>query len=715
LPLASPSAINAAIGAMGAARPLALVVALFAATARAGKEAADPIQKVVQLLADLHAKVVKEGEDAQKTFAEFSEWCEDRSKNLKYEVQTAKAEIADLTASIEKASSTASALTTKIEETAAGIATNEADLSAATKIRKAEETDFAAAEKELVEVISALERAVAVLEREARKGGAAMVQVQSAGSLVQALQAMVDASMVGSQDAATLTALVQNAQQDGEEGDSLGAPAATVYANHGASIIDTLENLLDKAKEQLQNARTKETSSRHNFEMLEQSLSDEIKFASAEMAKAKKNLALQQEAKASGQGDLDMTKTSLAEDEKTMGTLKQDCLMKSQDYEAETKSRGEEVKALLEAKKVISEMTGGAADLTYSLRQSSFLQLESSGRSGVRTGTDLANFEAVRLVRNLARQQHSEALAQLARRMASAMRSDATAGEDPFGKVKGLIRDMIGRLEKDADADASHKAYCDKELGETAGKKAEKEAEIEKLSTSIDSMSAKSAQLKEEVASLQKSLADLASSQAELTKIRQEEHQEFQKNKPEMEAGLEGVKMALKVLREYYATEGKSHSAAGGAGGGIIGLLEVVESDFAQTLAEMSASESTSEADYARETKENEIDKATKTKSVEYKTKEFKQLDASAVEASSDREGVQAELTAILGYKKHLLEICSSKAETYGERTARREAELAGLKEALSILDGEAVLLQRSAAGRRLGRGLRGGQLAVDA
>jgi len=436
------------------------------------------------------------------------------------------------------------------------------------------------------------------------------------------------------------------------------------------------------------------------------------------MAKAKKNLAKQQEAKASGEGDLGMTQKSLAEDEKTMSTLKQDCLMKAQDYEAETKSRGEEIKALLEAKKAITDMTSGASDLTYSFRQSSFLQLETSGRSSMQMGTDLANFEAVRLIRNLARQQHSEALAQLARRMASAVRSDASEGNDPFAKVKGLLRDMIQKLEKDADSDASHKAYCDKELGETGVKKAEKEAEISKLSTSIDSMSAKSAQLKEEVASLQKSLADLASSQAELTKIRQEEHQEFVKNKPEVEAGLEGVKMALKVLREYYAKEGKSHGAAEGAGGGIIGLLEVVESDFAQGLAEMSATESTSEADYEQETKENEIEKATKSKSVEYKTKEFKQLDASTSEASSDRAGVQAELSAVLDYKKHLQEICTSKVETYSERTARREAEIAGLKEALSILEGEAVLLQRGAVGRKSGRGLRGGaatRLAADA
>merc|ERR1719201_2467601 len=106
-------------------------------------------------------------------------------------------------------------------------------------------------------------------------------------------------------------------------------------------------------------------------------------------------------------------------------------------------------------------------------------------------------------------------------------------------------------------------------------------------------MSAKSAKLKEEVAELQKELAALASTQAEMDKIRADEKGIYDANKAEMEKGIDGVKMALKVLNEYYAKEGKAHGAAEGAGGGIIGLLEVVESDFTKGLAEMVATEQT--------------------------------------------------------------------------------------------------------------------------
>merc|ERR1719174_826547 len=100
-------------------------------------------------------------------------------------------------------------------------------------------------------------------------------------------------------------------------------------------------------------------------------------------------------------------------------------------------------------------------------------------------------------------------------------------------------------------------------------------------------MTAKSAQLKDQVAKLQQELAGLAKSQAEMDSIRSEEKATFKANKAEMEEGITGVKAALKVLRDYYAKEDKAHSSADGAGSGIVGMLEVVESDFTKGLAEM--------------------------------------------------------------------------------------------------------------------------------
>merc|ERR1719414_692240 len=281
----------------------------------------------------------------------------------------------------------------------------------------------------------------------------------------------------------------------------------------------------------------------------------------------------------------------------------------------------------------------------------------------------------------------STELAQLASRMSSAVQFG-----DPFGKVKGLITDMIERLESEASADAEHKAYCDKELAESNAKKDDKTAEVSKLTTKIDQSAARSAQLKEEVAGLNSALAALAKSWAEMDQMRKEESEAYVKNKAEMEQGLKGVKIALKVLREYYG------GAPAGGGASIIGLLEVVESDFSKGLAEMTATEESAQSAYETQTKENEVEKATKDQDVAYKTKESTGLDKAVAELSSDRSGVQTELDAVNEYLSTLKKECVEEAETYAERKARFEAEIAGLKEALEILESETALLQTTSS-----------------
>merc|ERR1719321_42017 len=127
------------------------------------------------MISELQQKIIKEGDAAHKSYAEFAEWCEDESKNLRFEIKTAKAEAEDLQAIIEKAAADIEAEEAKIEEFSGNIATDEADLKAATKIRVKEAADFAAEEKELMDTTDSLGRAVGILEREL-PGGASLLQ-----------------------------------------------------------------------------------------------------------------------------------------------------------------------------------------------------------------------------------------------------------------------------------------------------------------------------------------------------------------------------------------------------------------------------------------------------------------------------------------------------------------------------------------------------------
>lgn len=255
---------------------------------------------------------------------------------------------------------------------------------------------------------------------------------------------------------------------------------------------------------------------------------------------------------------------------------------------------------------------------------------------------------------------------------------------------------MIERLEAEASADSTHKAFCDKHLAETREKKADKTGEIKKLTTSIDQMSARSALLKEQIAALNTALANLHASQLEMDKMRAAENANFIHDKAEMEEGVQGVKLALKILRDYYAHDDRAQGNVEGAAEGIIGLLEVVESDFTTNLAEILASEQSAQAEYEQQTKDNQIEQASKEMDVKYKTSESTRLDRSIAETKSDRSGVQSELDAVLEYLSKLEEQCIETAETYEERKASRAAEIEGLHQALEILEGEAALIQQA-------------------
>merc|ERR1719377_317764 len=190
-----------------------------------------------------------------------------------------------------------------------------------------------------------------------------------------------------------------------------------------------------------------------------------------------------------------------------------------------------------------------------------------------------------------------------------------------------------------------------------------------------------------------------------MDKVRADQNAAYLQAKADLELGLSGVRKALEVLQDeskfgafmQQPAKPELHEKAGGAGGGIINILEVVEADFADSLAGEETAEADAASEYEKMTQENKVTKTMKEQDVKYKTQEFTQLDKAISEMTADREGKNTELTAVLDYYEKLKDRCIAKPETYEERKRRREAEIAGLKEALRILEEETAFVQRGA------------------
>jgi len=259
----------------------------LAAFAPANALEMSPIAKVISMITDMETKVQAEGAAAQKTYEEFSEFCEERSKELNFEVKTGTANADELKATIAKADADIMTFNTKIEELAAAAATAEADLKAGAGIREKEAAEFAEEEKELVLTVNELEGGISKVEQ-AMGSGASMLQLKGAKKVTQALSLMVQASAFSSADSKRLAALIQAQSGNDDSDEEFAAPAGATYESHSGGIMDMLNGLLEKAKTQLDDARKAEKKALFDFDMLQESLRDEIKYGGMDMEKAKK-------------------------------------------------------------------------------------------------------------------------------------------------------------------------------------------------------------------------------------------------------------------------------------------------------------------------------------------------------------------------------------------------------------------------------------------
>mmetsp|Transcript_14844 Transcript_14844/g.34968 ORF Transcript_14844/g.34968 Transcript_14844/m.34968 type:complete len:700 (-) Transcript_14844:97-2196(-) len=690
------------------------LVLLVAIAAQAASLAVNPVQKVITLLQTLEGKITKEGEAEVKAFKEYTKWCEDTEQELGFEIKTATSQKMEAEAALAKCTSDEEVAETQIATLAQDISTCEKNMKNATSLRAEEHTTFTASEAELMDAIDTLGRAISILSKEMSKNPA-LLQKQIGSdvqSLVTTLGAVIDAASFSGTDRQKLMALVQSKADSEDEDEELGAPAAAVYKTHSSSILDVLEDMKDKAEEELASLRKSEMQALHKFELLKQSLTDENAALTKELGETKSAKAEASECMAQQTSDLGVATSDLKKAEETKATVQDDCATTAADHKTSMEGRAEELEAISKAMEVLSNKTGAAEGRVYS-----FIQLN---RGSTRRFTSTDSKAVVDIVSKLAQKQHSSSLAQLASQIGSIMKYASTIGEDPFAKVKGLISEMIERLQKEASAEAEHKAYCDEETKKTAAKKEELTSDIDSLTAKIDKATATSAKLKSEVAELQKELADLTKLQAEMDTARADEKAAYAELKVDLETGIAGVQEAMRVLREYYGTSEEEsallqqpempefHKAATGAGGSIIEILEVVESDFTKNLAQATLTEESAQSTYDKTTQENKITKATKEQDVKYKSKEAAGLDKAVAEHSSDREGLQTELSAVLEYSEKLVEECVAKPETYEARQARRAAEIAGLKEALTYLEPPAALIEqgsRTSSGARRHRG----------
>jgi len=664
------------------------------------------VQKVLQMLGDMAAKVKLEKNEEQVAFAEFETWC-------KMEIPQTKKSIARAAESIDLLNSEIAKLTAEAKVLGEEIAKLQNDVASFTEEKKESEDQREKDNKAYIEEstdygesVDAIDRALQVLNKKtADKPAADAVLLQLASSDRLPAQAK---SMV----AAFLGVMGKDFMEGMDE-----APEANAYEFQGGGIIAMLKKLQDEFRSKLADCQKEEMNSKHAHDMVVMDLVDSIENSEASIEEKKVTKARKEEKAAQDKKDLAATKTTKAEDEKILSDMEVECEEKQMSFDEKQKLRSEEIVAINKAMEILdSPEAMGNAEKHLKLAQTNeataFAQLRSTEKmSGVRGHVrDFIASEGRRL--------KSSQLSLLAQKLTA----------DPFAKVKQMIDSMITRLLNEANEDAQHEGFCDKEIGKSKVTRNKLSEDIDGLQSAVEDGKATIMKLTQEVATLSQEVVDLEASVKEATAIRTKEKATNKVTVEDSEAGQNAVAAATAVLKDFYEkaslatgliqvtrptmgsdewdalanpnfkgtidkghkagqqTFGKKYTGQQDSAGGVMAMLDVILSDFANVEADTKASEAKAQETYDNFMVESKKTKATKSKKIEMNEADKASAENKLQEDTKDLKGTQDELIAADRYYEKLVPQCIDQGMTFEERTSAREAEIASLKQALDIL-----------------------------
>jgi peptidoglycan hydrolase CwlO-like protein len=686
-----------------------------------GKVGADvtPVEKVIQMVEELQAKVSAEGKAEAATYDKFACFCKSKTdekvKAIAEEEQTVK----DLQAEITSLSADRDSLDQNIQDLTKEIADYEADIKEAAEIRAEEKATFEAALADVIKSVTQLEKAVETLK------ASALLQGKSSSSTLAHVQGMMKTA-VNMADAMGLVeqnsglyAFMQQPVMD--------VPVAD-YSFHAGDIVGTVEKLLKAFRDKKVELETTEAKAVSDFERGQQSRKAMLKAARESLDEKNKERTVTTEAIATAQGDMTNMNAVLNDDRTYLKDLTIKCELKAKQWDQRSSMRSAELSAITQALTVLQGSVatqagkvgeGGRSAMLQSDAQEdddlqvSFVQKAAVAKTALRlvkkagvvpskSDEDMIRSKLISIFRDAGKKFKSPVLSTLALKVA----------EDPFVKIKGMIQDMIEKLLEEEADEANHKGWCDEEISKTVKDRDYRLKDIEDLHASLEELNAREEKLTLEKTELEEQVATLNSDYANQTKARAEEKAENEETVSEAKVGVSAIKQALEILSHFYGEAAQAtveegliqqpsveddapdagfdgaYTGAQGSSTGIVGMMEVILGDFERTISdteELEASQKKEFVDYERET---QVSISTKSAA----------LSATSDDLTSTTETIAAEFkeiktqqglfdTATKTWEELLPGCVADPGMSYEERVERRETEIQALKDAYCILD----------------------------
>jgi len=648
-----------------------------------------PVTRVVTLLKDMQKTLIKEGEDDKELYEKMQCWCRTNDKEKTESIAAAEKEIDRLQNKIEELIGKAARLTTEIADLREEIKENEKALAKATALRNKQNAAFIQTEKDLVQAIGQLKRAIEVLS----KHHESLIQESTLVDIAAFLHRQMDlheelfAETMTSHQREVLNAFVQ-------------APAYKSYNSRSGEIFGILKQMHEEFTKNLADARKEEATQLAQFEELKAAKLAQIAASTKQADKKDVELSDTNAEKAESEQLLEDTKNTLSADEKYLMNLKQKCALTDKEMEEREHTRAEEIQAINRAIEVLA--SDDARD-TFSSTFNNFIQLSTSQK------------DAVTALEKAAKIRNNPRIAALA----------AKAKLDAFVKVKEAIDGMIAKLKQEKEDEIAHKDWCDKELRTNDKLTRQNVRDTKDSETEIDRLTTHIASLTEIIDTLAKEIQETEVDIKHAGENREKENITFQRVMREQRDTQRLLKKALWLLNGFYnkdkvqgkpATEvlnAATPAFAQGVGkfdtdapagppppksftkyknnaqsGGVLNLIQQILDDAAAMEKETTLAEHDAQAAYESFVVESNRTIHAKTKEKVGAESDRAEAEIDLVEEKNNLAGLQTGRQQLDSEREATHKACDYVLRNFEVRQDARDEEIAALRNAKDILSG---------------------------
>jgi len=693
-----------------------LIVALLLVAPAAQAAGESPVEEVITLLENLETSLKTEGQSEATTYEEFSCFCQSTTGVKSGSIVAGQHSIDGLSADIQLETEEKTGKQTELAERQVKQEALAAELAEEKQAYAKEKAEYEAEEAELSQAISALNNAIGAMEK---SKPASFLAVRPSVSKTLDLAEMMGFIAPGSQRQKAVTDFLQ-AKVD---------PSDPVYKFHSDNIIKVMKDVLSEftaKKKEVDDEFTKRTTV-HGEKV--GSLNGQMTTNSGAMSTLSIDIDGLTQSIATNRNDLVSAEALLKDDQLYLKDLTERCEVRAKEWDQRSQMRADELEAIAQALQILKSEV---APLDQSVNERALLQQPNKqavvhaapsffqgpmSHARVNAHSSLIENQAktAAAAEDVIRGKIIDMLSKQGKILSSAALTSLVnrATADPFVKIKGLIQGLIERLLRESTDEATKKGFCDTQLGKAKLQRDNRAAEVEKLSAETVVLKAKKAELEQEILMLNGSIVSLGENLENATDIRAEEKQENVMTVEEATKGLAAVTKAISILKEFYKNAAKATSLiqkaspvdedTAGAGfkgaytgkqdsaPGIIGLLEVIKSDFERTVRNTKASEKEAAADFVKFDRVSKADMAGKSTKMTLNTEELAATNTNIAKTLEDISNVQGLLDKALKEIEALKPVCIDNGMSYAERVQLREQEIAALKNALCILDTEGV------------------------